>query len=50
MESVMLPPRRTACSHAMPMSMSTQRMRPGRSSLNDLRSKEPMDGFNSRPM
>ena len=50
MESVMAPPRRVACSQAIEMSTSTQRMRPGRSSLNDLISNEPMEGLSSRPM
>ena len=53
MESVTLakvPSRRTACSQAIAMSMMNHRMRPGRSSLNDLSSKEPMEGLSSRPM
>jgi hypothetical protein len=52
MESVTLssPPRRVACSQAKLMLMTTQRMRPGLSSLNDLMSKEPIDGLSSRPM
>lgn len=50
MESVIPPPRRTACSQAMLMSIRTQRMSPGRSSLKDLISNEPMRGFSSLPM
>lgn len=52
MESVTFkrPPLRTACSQTMLMLMRTQRMRPGRSSLKDLMSKEPMEGLSSRPM
>lgn len=52
MESVILsrPPLRTACSQAMLMLTRTHRIKPGRSSLNDLMSKEPIDGLSSRPM
>lgn len=50
MESVRFPLRRTACSQAILMSIRTQRMRPGRISLKDLRSREPMDGLSSLPM
>src|SRR5271156_4965112 len=51
-ESVTLlhPPRRVACSQTMLMLTRTQRINPGLSSLKDLMSKEPMDGFNSRPI
>ena len=52
MESVTFkrPPLRTACSQTMLMLMRTQRIRPGRSSLKDLMSKEPIEGLSSRPM
>lgn len=50
MESVNVPPRRMYCSQAILISMRAQRIKPGRSSLNDLRSYEPIEGFNSRPM
>lgn len=52
MESVTFakPPRRTACSQTIPISISTQRIKPGRSSLKDLMSNEPMEGLSSRPM
>ena len=49
-ESVMRPPRRVACVQAMLMSINNQRIIPGRSSLNDLISRDPTVGFNSRPM
>jgi hypothetical protein len=50
MESVMRPSRRVACAQAMLMSINNQRIIPGRSSLNDLISRDPTAGFNSRPM
>jgi hypothetical protein len=50
MESVTFPPFLRACSQAMLMSMRTQRISPGRNSLNDLISKEPIDGLSSRPI
>jgi hypothetical protein len=49
-ESVMRPPIRVACAQAMLMSINSQRIMPGRSSLNDLISSDPTVGFNSRPM
>lgn len=43
-------PRRMACSQAMEMLIKVQRIIPGRSSLKDLMSKEPIRGLSSRPM
>lgn len=48
--TIFKPPRRTACSQIMLMSMRSQRMRPGLSSLKDLRSKEPIEGLSSLPI
>ena len=44
------PPRRVACSQSILILIRTHKIRPGRSSLKDFRSKEPIDGLSSRPM
>lgn len=50
MESVIAPPLRVACSQAMLMLITSQPMRPGRSSQNDLMSRDPIAGLSSRPI